>query len=117
MTTETIQSMSLTEQVETMERLWDSICHAGKEPKSPVWHEQVVRERQQRYRSGEAETVSLKELKKPKRFPFAIYYKLEEEGVVVNAILDMRRKPNTIRNLVAERSTTDGTEPSGSGAP
>jgi len=47
-----------------MERLWDSICHAGKEPESPAWHEQVVRERQQRYRSGEAETVSLKELKK-----------------------------------------------------
>jgi len=64
MTTETIQAMSLTEQVETMERLWDSISHAGKEPESPVWHEHVVRERQQRYRSVEAETVSLSELKK-----------------------------------------------------
>jgi hypothetical protein len=64
MTTETIQAMSLTEKVETMERLWDSISHAGKEPESPVWHEQVVRERQQRYRSGEGETVSLSELKK-----------------------------------------------------
>ena len=51
-----------------------------------------------------------------KRFPFAVYYELEEERVVVIAILDMRRKPNTIRNLVAKRSTTDGTEPSGSGA-
>lgn len=52
-----------------------------------------------------------------KRFPFAVYYGLEEERVMVIAILDMRRKPNTIRNLVAERSTADGTEPSGSGAP
>jgi hypothetical protein len=63
MTTETIKSMTLAEQVETMERLWDSICHAGKEPVSPAWHEQVVRERCQRYRSGEVDTVSLKELK------------------------------------------------------
>lgn len=63
MTTDTIKSMTLAEQVETMERLWDSICHAGKEPDSPAWHEEVVRERQQRYRSGDAETVSLKELK------------------------------------------------------
>jgi plasmid stabilization system protein ParE len=52
-----------------------------------------------------------------KRFPFAVYYELEEERVVVIAILDMRRKPNTIRNLVAKRSTTDGTKPFGSGAP
>lgn len=52
-----------------------------------------------------------------KRFPFAVYYELEEKRVVVIAILDMRRKPNTIRDLVSERSTTDGTDPSGSGAP
>lgn len=64
MKTETIQSMTLPEQIETMERLWDSICHAGKEPDSPSWHEDVVRERQHRYHSGEAETLSLKDLKK-----------------------------------------------------
>jgi hypothetical protein len=52
-----------------------------------------------------------------KRFPFAVYYELEEERVVVIAILDMRKNPNTIRNLVSRRSTTDDTEPSGSGAP
>ena len=56
--------MTLPEQLETMEPLWDCICHADKEPDSPVWHEDVVRERQQRYLSGEAETVSLKDLKK-----------------------------------------------------
>jgi hypothetical protein len=64
MTTDMIHSMTLPEQIETMERLWDSICHAGKEPDSPVWHESVVCERQQRYRNGEAETISLNEIKK-----------------------------------------------------
>ena len=52
-----------------------------------------------------------------KRFPFAVYYELEEERVVVIAIIDMRKKPNTIRNYVSKRSTIDGTEPSGSDAP
>ncbi|MCC5845102.1 MAG: addiction module protein [Verrucomicrobia bacterium] len=64
MTTETIQSMTLPEQIEAMERLWDSICHTGKEPDSPAWHEGVIRERQERYQSGEAETLSLNQVKK-----------------------------------------------------
>lgn len=42
-----------------------------------------------------------------KKFPYAVYYEIEEQRVVVIAILDMRRKPNTIRNLVAKRSTTE----------
>lgn len=39
-----------------------------------------------------------------KRFPYAIYYEIEEERVVVLAILDMRQNPNTIRKLVSERN-------------
>ena len=31
-----------------------------------------------------------------KRFPFAIYYDIEEKGVVVHAVLDARQDPNTI---------------------
>ena len=50
-----------------------------------------------------------------KRLPFAIYYELEENRVVVTAILDMRQKPNTLRSLVSERSTAEDTEPSGPG--
>jgi hypothetical protein len=46
-----------------------------------------------------------------KRFPFAVYYELEEQRVVVTPILDMRKKPNTIRNLVLERSTKHQSEP------
>lgn len=32
-----------------------------------------------------------------KRFPFAIYYQLGEDFVVVKAVLDCRRKPSWIR--------------------
>lgn len=33
-----------------------------------------------------------------KRFPFAIYYDIEEESVVVHAVLDTRRNPNAIES-------------------
>lgn len=33
-----------------------------------------------------------------KRFPFAIYYTLEEDTVIVRAILDCRRNPSWIRS-------------------
>lgn len=32
-----------------------------------------------------------------KRFPFAVYYKIEEDIVVVHAVLDSRRDPESIR--------------------
>jgi hypothetical protein len=32
-----------------------------------------------------------------KRFPFAIYYKIEYETILVNAVLDCRRNPEWIR--------------------
>ena len=33
-----------------------------------------------------------------KRFPFAIYYTIEDDTVIVRAILDCRRKPSWIRS-------------------
>lgn len=35
-----------------------------------------------------------------KRFPYAIYYKLEEESVVVWRVLDLRRDPKKIRQAL-----------------
>jgi len=32
-----------------------------------------------------------------KRFPFAIYYRVEDDFIIVNAVLDSRRKPSWIR--------------------
>ncbi|MDD5306772.1 MAG: type II toxin-antitoxin system RelE/ParE family toxin [Deltaproteobacteria bacterium] len=39
-----------------------------------------------------------------KRFPFAIYYDLVEELVVIMAVLDMRRNPSTIRKRLSDSS-------------
>ena len=39
-----------------------------------------------------------------KRFPFAIYYDIEAEEVVVHAVLDTRQDPNTIELRLNETS-------------
>ena len=38
-----------------------------------------------------------------KRFPFAIYYEIEEGMAKVSAVLDMRRDPAWLRDEVSER--------------
>lgn len=38
-----------------------------------------------------------------KRFPYAVYYQLDDEFVTVVAILDCRRNPALIRNTLGER--------------
>ena len=38
-----------------------------------------------------------------KRFPYAIYYEVEDETAFVYAILDLRRDPVWIRNQLAKR--------------
>lgn len=38
-----------------------------------------------------------------KRFPFGIYYEVEDDVVYVYAILDLRRNPLWIRNRLRER--------------
>ncbi len=40
-----------------------------------------------------------------KRFPFAIYYEIENDIVEVVAILDMRRNPSLIRSKLGERKS------------
>ena len=40
-----------------------------------------------------------------KRFPFAIYYEIENDIVEVVAILDMRRNHSLIRNKLGERKS------------
>jgi len=37
-----------------------------------------------------------------KRFPFAVYYRVEEQAVLVYAVLDCRRRPAWIRKRLAD---------------
>ena len=37
-----------------------------------------------------------------KRFPFAIYYDIEEENIVVHAILDTRQNPSSVESRLGD---------------
>jgi hypothetical protein len=59
-----IKAMSRTEQLQTMELLWDVLCHEGDEPESPAWHQAVLTERKIVMESGRAKFMSIDEVKR-----------------------------------------------------
>jgi len=63
MTTAEIKNMSTLERLQVMEELWDSLCHDTEEIDSPVWHGDVLENRRKKIESGNAEFLSLEELK------------------------------------------------------
>jgi len=48
-----IGRMSREDKLRAMEALWADLSRNEREIESPVWHEQVLREREQRVRSGQ----------------------------------------------------------------
>ena len=63
MTIAEISKMSVIERLQTMEALWDSLTHESTEIKSPAWHGDVLSEREKKIKSGNANFISLEELK------------------------------------------------------
>ena len=64
MKTADIQKMTPDEKMRTIEALWDSLIHDDSEIKSPDWHGEILRERKRKIEHGEAEYISLEDLKK-----------------------------------------------------
>jgi len=63
MTITEISKMSVIERLQTMEALWDSLTHEPTEIKSPEWHGDVLSERKENIKNGNASFISLEELK------------------------------------------------------
>jgi hypothetical protein len=63
MNTSEIQQMSPSERLQSMEILWDAICHDSEEPPSPVWHGAVLADRKRLIESGEAAFLSLEDVR------------------------------------------------------
>jgi hypothetical protein len=63
MNTLEIARMSTVEKLQAMEALWDSLIHEETEPKSPEWHQDILAARKRKIEGGNAEYISLKELK------------------------------------------------------
>ncbi|MBT3879693.1 MAG: addiction module protein [Candidatus Scalindua sp.] len=63
MTITEIKKMSIIERLQAMEELWDSLCHEENEIESPGWHKDILESRRKKIKEGEAEFVSLEDLK------------------------------------------------------
>ena len=63
MTIAEISKMSVLERLETMEALWDSLTREPVGIKSPKWHEEILSDRKEKIESGDADFISLEELK------------------------------------------------------
>ncbi|NOQ80651.1 MAG: cysteine methyltransferase [Gammaproteobacteria bacterium] len=63
MNTNEIKKMSTIERLQTMEALWDSLTSDSSDIVPPDWHKDVLYERKSKIESGDAEFISIKELK------------------------------------------------------
>ena len=66
MTIAEISKMSALERLQTMEVLWDSLTHESTGIKSSKWHEEILSERKEKIEGGNANFISLEELKSRK---------------------------------------------------
>lgn len=67
MTSPAIEKMSWEEKLRTLEELWDSIIREGDRYESPPWHEQVLKETQERYESGAEQPMDWADAKRDLR--------------------------------------------------
>ena len=58
-----IERMSVTERLQAMDQIWDSLNRSGDEIPSPDWHQDVLADRKARVQSGEAKFLTLAELR------------------------------------------------------
>lgn len=58
-----IKKMSTLERLQSMEALWDALCHEEQEIESPLWHKDILGERQKKIDNGAAEFISLEDIK------------------------------------------------------
>ncbi len=62
-----IDQMSWEEKLRTLEELWDSIAREGDRYESPSWHEQALKETQERYESAAEQPVDWADAKRDLR--------------------------------------------------
>ena len=58
-----IEKMSVTERLQAMDQLWDSLIRDGDEIPSPDWHQEVLADRKARAQRGEAKFLTLDQLR------------------------------------------------------
>ena len=62
-----LEQMTIEEKLKAMEMLWDDLCRSAPDFSSPSWHENVLKEREQRIREGKDRFVDWDQAKKDLR--------------------------------------------------
>ena len=62
-----LDQMTRQEKLQAMEALWEDLSRKPEEFESPVWHEQVLKEREQRIKAGQESFVDWEIVKKQLR--------------------------------------------------
>lgn len=58
-----LEKMSVTERLQVMDQLWDSLNRCGDEIPSPDWHKDILADRKARAQRGEAKFLTLDQLR------------------------------------------------------
>lgn len=58
-----IRKMSVTERLQTMESLWNTLVYENPEIDSPEWHKDILSARKSKIENGEANFISLDKLR------------------------------------------------------
>jgi hypothetical protein len=62
-----IKEMSAEEKMQAMELLWDDFCSRQPDFRSPDWHEDILNEREKRFREGKDRLLDWEQAKKELR--------------------------------------------------
>ena len=119
-----IERMTIQERLHTMELLWDSITHSIEDIEPPAWHGEILSERKKIIDSGEAEWLTMDELRKELMnacyittedgsktdviLPVADYEALMEDLHDLAVIAERKEEPTYSLEEVKERLKADG---------
>ncbi len=59
-----LSKMTTEEKLRTMELLWDDICRGVPDFSSPPWHEEILKEREERVKEGKEKFIDWDQAKK-----------------------------------------------------
>ena len=62
-----LKDMTTEQKLEAMEMLWDDICRNIPDFSSPAWHEQILKEREERIKKGKEKVLDWDQAKRDLR--------------------------------------------------
>lgn len=103
MDADTISKMTRQQRLQAMESLWDALVHETVEPVSPDWHQAVLARRLGNIAEGNADYVSLEELKASRIILSSLHRRCSGAGGLQKAAEELRFVKAVARGLMDAR--------------